>query len=78
MLLCQYKDILGEPSQGFHSARLFGLARNDLIGTVIGAWLLSYWRNWSFLKTLLVVFILGQILHWLFCVDTAFLKYEWL
>lgn len=44
-LLCQYKDSLGVPKQGFHSIRMnfFGLqvARNDFIGTIFLGFLLA-------------------------------------
>ena len=70
---CPYKNIFGEPKRGFHSARLFGFALGDTLGTVAIAGLVSYFWNISFLKTLLWTFVIGEILHYLFGVQTAFL-----
>ena len=69
--LCKYKNALGEPGKGVHSYRLFGVAIADVIMTLIGALILSYLFNWSFLYTAVGLFILGIILHRLFCVRTT-------
>jgi hypothetical protein len=71
MDLCKYKNALGEPGKGIHSYRLFGVAIADVIMTIIGAWLISYFFKLSFVKTLIVLFLLGIILHQLFCVRTT-------
>ena len=71
MDLCKYKNALGEPGKGIHSYRLFGVAIADVIMTIIGAWLISYFFKLSFVKTLIVLFLLGIILHRLFCVRTT-------
>ena len=75
MDLCKYKNALGEPGKGIHSYRLFGVAIADVIMTIIGAWLISYFFKLSFLKTLIILFILGVILHRLFCVRTTLDKF---
>jgi hypothetical protein len=71
MDLCKYKNALGEPGKGIHSYRLFGVAIADVIMTIIGAWLISYFFKLSFVKTLIILFLLGIILHRLFCVRTT-------
>ncbi len=71
MNLCKYKNILGEPNKGIHSYRLFGLAIADVIMTIIASYLISIFFNISFLKTLLILFLTGIILHRLFCVRTT-------
>lgn len=78
MNLCMYKDILGKPNLGFHAARIGPFALWDIVGTLGIAFLL----NWSigangikqFIQIALALFILGEILHWLFCVNTAFMR----
>jgi len=70
MNLCKYKNILGKPDQGIHSYRLFGVAIVDVIMTIVAAFLISYFFKFSFLYTLVFLFILGIILHRLFCVKT--------
>ena len=71
MSLCKYKDSLGEPGKGIHSLRLGGVAINDVIMTVIGALFLSYLFRWKFIYTLTALFLLGILLHRLFCVRTT-------
>jgi hypothetical protein len=71
MNLCEYKNILGVPGKGIHSYRLFGVAIADVIMTIIVASLLSYFFKFSFLKTLLILFLTGIVLHRLFCVRTT-------
>lgn len=69
--LCKYKNALGIPGQGIHSLRIFGIAVADVIMTIIGAFFLSWVLNWKFGKTLIGLFILGIILHRIFCVKTT-------
>lgn len=84
-LLCPYRNLFGAPGAGVHAARLFGLARNDLLATAAAAalltWSLSRWApEWAPrgalapLRTLILVFLglwaLGFAAHLLFCVRT--------
>jgi uncharacterized membrane protein len=71
MNLCKYKDSLGVPNKGIHSYRLFNLAIVDVIGTILLACLISYLTKYKFIYVLLFVFILGIILHHIFCVRTT-------
>ena len=71
MSLCKYKDVLGIPNKGIHSYRLFGVAIVDVIMTVILAYLISIFTRYNFTKTVIFLFILGIILHRIFCVDTT-------
>ena len=66
MDLCKYQNSLGIPNQGVHSYRLFGVAIVDVIFTIIGAMIISYFSNRSFIYTLIFLFLLGIILHRLF------------
>lgn len=75
MRLTKYKDILGEPGKGFHKPRLFGLARNDLVGTIIIAFLVSHSSSKQFLATFLLFMLIGTYMHWIFGVDTALLRW---
>ncbi len=72
--LAQYKDILGVPGEGVHAKRIGPFAINDFIGTIIGAIILSYLFDTTILKAFIFLFILGEVLHYIFCVDTAFLR----
>ena len=70
-MFCKYKDFLGEPNKGIHSYRFMGVAIADVVMTIVGAAILSYYLNQDFLLTLGVLFLLGILLHRLFCVDTT-------
>jgi hypothetical protein len=69
--LCKYKDALGEPGKGIHSFRIGGIAVADVVMTIIGALLISFIFNVSFVYTLIFLFLLGIILHHIFCVRTT-------
>ncbi len=73
-VLAEYRDILGKPNEGVHAKRIGPFALNDFIGTIIGAIILSYIINTTFIKAFIFLFILGEVLHYIFCVDTAFLR----
>jgi hypothetical protein len=71
MNLCKYKDLLGEPGKGAHSYRIFNIAIVDVILTILVALLISFLAKVSFMWTLLILFLLGIILHRIFCVKTT-------
>jgi len=71
MNLCKYKDLLGEPGKGVHSYRIFNIAIVDVILTILVALLISFLAKVSFMWTLLILFLLGIILHRIFCVKTT-------
>lgn len=66
-MLCQYKHSLGVPGQGIHSTRIFGFAFWDIFFTII----VGYY--FGGIKGVILLFLLGTFLHWLFCVETAFM-----
>jgi hypothetical protein len=71
MNLCKYKNLLGIPNKGIHSYRFMGIAIADVIMTIIGAIIISFFFKVSFVFTCISLFILGIILHRLFCVRTT-------
>ena len=68
--LCPYKNALGVPNQGVHK-HWMGFAIMDIIMTILGAIVLSYLFLWDFWRVLLILFLLGIILHRIFCVRTT-------
>lgn len=70
-MLCQYKDILGKPNNGVHKYRIFNIAIADVILTIILAIIIAYILNINFFITLIILFLLGILLHRLFCVRTT-------
>ena len=73
-IFSQYKDILGVPREGIHSIRVYDLALVDFIMTFIGSCIIAYFFKMNVFLVFLYLFILGEYLHILFCVDTKFLS----
>jgi Na+/melibiose symporter-like transporter len=71
MNLCKYKNLLGVPNKGIHSYRFMGVAIADVIMTIICAIIISFFLKKSLVYTCITLFILGIILHRLFCVRTT-------
>ena len=71
MNLCKNKDLFGKPNTGLHSFRIFNIAIVDLFLTIFAAYLFSVVFKFSFLYSFAVLFILGIILHHIFCVKTT-------
>jgi hypothetical protein len=69
--LCKYKDIFGHPREGAHAYRIFDIAVVDVIATVVVAFIIARVFGLVFWKSLVVLFILGIILHRMFCVRTT-------
>lgn len=71
MASCPYKNFFGEPGEGVHAYRFFGIAVVDALLTILVAWMVSFYFNLVFWKVLLGLFIAGIVLHRLFCVRTT-------
>jgi len=70
-MLCKYKDIIGKVGEGIHSYRFLNIAIVDVIVTILLAYGIHKMLNSPFLDTLFVVFLLGILLHRIFCVQTT-------
>jgi len=71
MNLCNYKNILGEPGKGVHSYKIFNISIVDVVLTLIVAYIIAYIFKKSFFWISVILFVLGIILHRLFCVRTT-------
>jgi len=71
---CPYAHILGVPGEGVHAQRFMGLALNDTIATIVAALLTAWIFKISFLYSVIGWFVAGEVLHYAFGVNTAFLK----
>jgi hypothetical protein len=71
MNLYKYRNSLGVPNQGIHSHRFLGVAIVDVIFTIIGAGIISYFSKWPFIYIVIFLFLLGIILHRMFYVRTT-------
>lgn len=74
--LCKYKDVLGKPNEGIHSYRFFNVAILDVLGTILIAFAISLFFEYKYAFPIItfILFLLGIILHWLFCVNTTINK----
>lgn len=71
MNLCKYKDIFGKPNEGVHSYRFMNIAIVDVLATILVSYLISYYFKTNFIRTTIILFIVGIIMHKLFCVRTT-------
>lgn len=71
MDLCRYKDIFGVPGKGIHSYRIFGFATLEVLLLPLVALLIAYNFNYKFWNVFFILFILGIMLHRVFCVKTT-------
>ena len=69
--LCRYKNMFGKPGTGVHSYRIFNIAIVDVLLTILAAILIAYIKKISFIKTAIVLFLLGIFMHRIFCVRTT-------
>ena len=74
---CKYKDILGKPDTGLHSYRICNIAVVDVLFTILLAKFIQYYilEEYDFWNILICCFILGIILHRIFCVKTPIDKF---
>jgi len=72
--LCKYKDILGKPREGIRKYRIFDISIMDTAVVIIFGYFISWYMKWNIWLTLFVLFILGIIVHRMFCVRTGIAK----
>ena len=70
---CPFASALGTPGQGVHAARIGGYALNDTLMTIAAAIIFAYFFRISLLVSLTGWFVAGEVLHYIFGVQTAFL-----
>jgi hypothetical protein len=75
MRLCRYKNIFGKPNLGLHKIRFGPFGFVDIIVTFALAGLFAWIFDINSLYTFIALFVIGQLVHWLFCVDTAFMNF---
>ena len=74
-IFAKYKDIFGKPGTGTHSYRILNIAVVDVSLTVISSFMISWLTGYSIRWVLLFMFILGIVLHRLFCVNSTVNKF---
>lgn len=70
---CKYKNILGKPKQGIHSIRFMNIAVVDVLLTILLAiYIKTYMFNEIEMSIILLgTFIMGIVIHRIFCVKTT-------
>lgn len=71
---CPFASALGIPGKGFHEKRIGGLAFNDTMATIVVAIITSFLFKIHIVTSIVAWFVLGEVLHYIFGVNTAFLK----
>ena len=80
MSLCKYKNIFGEPKTGLHNYRIFNIAVFDVLATLLVSVIIhqiiivEWLKMYGIIKLWMVIvfmFVLGILLHQLFCVRTT-------
>ena len=66
---CPFADIFGKPGSGVHSIRIFNIAIVDVLLTFVLAYFTK--GRFNFWIVLAVWFLVGIIVHALFCVKTT-------
>lgn len=71
--LCKYKNALGEAgsTSGLRKYRFFGIAILDVTVVLICSYLIARLFRLPLILTTIVVFLLGILVHRIFCVKTA-------
>lgn len=71
-MLCKYKNMFGKVGEGAHSIRLFDVAVVDVLLTIIVSIIINYaFPKYRLVYILGSLFIMGMILHRIFCVRTT-------
>jgi hypothetical protein len=73
-MLCKYRHIFGVEGQGAHSIRILDIAVVDTLATLLVGALIAYYAKLNVYLVWLVLFVLGILLHRLFCVNTTINK----
>ena len=70
---CKYKDILGKPGEGLHSYRILDISIMDVLFTILLAKFIQYnlLESYSIWLILIFCFLVGIIIHRIFCVETT-------
>lgn len=71
----EYRHIFGKEGEGVHSIRLYNIAVVDVLLTVIFSIVISYTFNMNIIITLINMFLLAIIMHYLFGVKTTINNY---
>lgn len=72
---CPYKDLFGAPGTGAHSYRIADVAVVDTGLTALLAYAIARYYEKPFWTVFLILFLIGEVMHYHFCVQTTFIKW---
>ena len=72
---CPYKYLFGIPGKGVHAYRFMDTAIVDYVGTIVLAALLTKFTQLPLVLSTILMFIIGILLHVVFCVPTDATRY---
>lgn len=75
MNFCKFANIFGKPNEGVHKYRLFDIAIVDVLATLVLGYIISKITNYNLSYIYITLFILGIIMHKIFCVKTTVHKF---
>jgi hypothetical protein len=70
-MACQYKYALGVPGTGIHQYRFLDTAIVDYVGTIFLAMIVTKFTKIPLVITTILAFVLGILLHMVFCLKTG-------
>lgn len=70
---CAYKNMFGKLGEGIHSYRIWNVAVLDILVTCFSAFLINriFFPRYHYFVILIAFFLLGIVLHRVFCVRTT-------
>ena len=71
----KYKDLFGEPGTSVHKYKIFDVIIVDNLINLILSILMKYFMNIPFELSIIIVYLLGLLFHYLFGVKTESMKY---
>lgn len=72
---CPYKDLFGAPGTGAHSYRIADVAVVDTVLTALLAYAIARYYEKPFWTVFIILFLIGEVMHYHFCVQTTFIKW---
>jgi len=73
-MLCKYRHIFGVEGEGLHSVRILDIAVVDTLMTLLVGAFIAYYAKLNLYLVWVVLFILGILVHRLFCVNSTINK----
>ncbi len=75
-MFCKYQNIFGEVNKGVHRFRILDIAIVDVCATILFAYIIHFlfpqlFIEYNFIIILATLFLIGIVMHRLFCVRTT-------